>query len=101
MDDYVCHHWGFVSIYRPFSYAIRLPSLTIVYVLIKFHATFHTHKKYHFELNPKEFALLSAPLLDYAALVFLMDFLPHVNLIGKLEEWNLSQGEVQNFYFIT
>ena len=40
---------------------------------------------------------MSAPLLDVSCLELLVDNLPALKLLGRLEGWNLTAGQVEQF----
>ena len=45
----------------------------------------------------EELALMSAPLLDISSLELLVDSLPALRLLGRLEGWNLTAATVETF----
>ena len=45
----------------------------------------------------QELALMSAPLLDISSLELLVDSLPGLRLLGRLEGWNLTAATVETF----
>ena len=46
--------------------------------------------------NVEEFALMSAPLLDLNSLELLIDRLPKLNIVGRLEGWKVTAHQLEN-----